>query len=197
MRSAATSNVAGSYVLPTLVVTAREYRRVGSWQLTVGRGLLGRVSANCSRRSRRTANCQPAVLGDLPKRLRFGERAQLANPAFFDLAGALAGDAEDAGDLVEGAGLLAAEAPAELDDSPLAVRQVLQRLLQAPVHHALGRDLEGGGGAGVRDQIAELGGITVFAHRLVQGHRRLGGTHDQVGLFRVDPRERRDLLDRR
>src|SRR5205823_848183 len=101
MRSAVTSNVAGSYVLPRFAVT--------------------RSNIN-------------GPLGHFAQRLRLRQRGELPDRPFFYLARALARDAEHAGDFVERAGLLAAEAPAQLDDAALAIGEVLERLPQAPVH---------------------------------------------------------------
>src|SRR5919197_2066946 len=91
--------------------------------------------ASCGRRSSAPTPAQasraPRVLGDFAEGLRLGQRGQLADGVLLDLARPLAGDAEHLRHLVEPAGLLLAQPPAELDDPPLAVGEGLERLAQA------------------------------------------------------------------
>src|SRR5215212_1893485 len=118
--------------------------------------------------------------------LRFGERAELAQRALLDLAGAHARQAEHARGLVEGLRLLVAQPVAQLDDAALAVGEVLEYLDQALVHHRLRGQLIWRGAAVVLDRVAELRGVRGGAEGLVEGDWRRSGAHDQVGRQRIE-----------
>src|SRR5215217_6319091 len=134
-------------------------------------------------------------LSDVAELLRLGQRLKLLQRLVLDLADALARDVEGAAHLVERAGVLAAEAVAELEHAALAVREVLERLAQ----RLLGEDLRG---ALVRrlcalvgDELAELG-LLLVADRLLERDRRLRGALDRVDLLRLDAGDVGDLLRR-
>ena len=77
------------------------------------------------------------------------------------IARSLAGDVERAPDLVERAGVLVAEAVAQLDHAPFAVGEVPERLLQRFAGEDLNGALVGRFRLLVRDQLAELGLVLV------------------------------------
>src|SRR5436305_12012659 len=84
--------------------------------------------------------CNPsAALGDVAQLLRLGQRLQLLERLVLDLANALARDVERPPDLVQRAGMLAAEPVAQLEHAPLAVGEVLECLAE----RLLGEDLGG------------------------------------------------------
>ena len=97
--------------------------------------------------------------------LRLGERAELAQRVLLDLARALARQAEHPPDVVERPWLLAEEAVAQLDDPPLAVGEVLERLGEPLRVERLGGRVERRDGVVVGDQVAEFGGVVVGARR--------------------------------
>src|SRR6187200_1855651 len=138
--------------------------------------------------------CEP-LLGDIAELLRLGQRLQLLERLVLDLADALARDVERAPDLVERARVLAAEPVAQLEDAPLAVGEVLQRLAQRLLREDLGRSLVRRLGALIRDELAELR-LLLVADRLLERHRRLGGALDRIDLFGVDARDLGDLVRR-
>ena len=69
------------------------------------------------------AGCRVSVQ-ELPQPLRVAVGVELVERLRLDLADALAGDAEALADLLQRAGLLAAEAEAELQDLALAVGEL-------------------------------------------------------------------------
>src|SRR5579871_5162090 len=134
--------------------------------------------------------------GHVAKLLRLGERLKLLERLVLDLADALARDVEGPADLVEGAGMLPAEAVAEFEDTPFAIAQVLERLAQRLLGQDLGRALVGGLGALIGDELTELR-LLLVAHGLLEGHRSLRGALDRLNLLRLDTRDLGDLLRRR
>src|SRR5215207_797002 len=74
--------------------------------------------------------------------LRLGQRGQLAQGSLLDLAGALARELEQLGDLVERLRRLAAEPKAQFEDALVAVGQVVEAGLQPLVAHRLDRLVE-------------------------------------------------------
>src|SRR3954453_12530456 len=89
--------------------------------------------------SGRTPATGLGLLGHVPQLLGLREGLQLLERLVLDLADALARHVERAAHLVQRAGVLPAEAIAELEDAALAVGEVLQRLAQ----RLLGQDLRG------------------------------------------------------
>src|SRR5215212_611357 len=132
-------------------------------------------------------------LGDVAELLGLRERLQLLQRLVLDLADPLARHVERAPDLVQRAGVLAAQPVAQLQHAALPVRQVLERLAQ----RLLGEDLRGPLvrrlGPLVGDELAELG-LLLVADRLLERDRRLRRALDRVDLLRVDPRDVGDLL---
>jgi hypothetical protein len=63
--------------------------------------------------------------------------------------------------------MLAAEPVAQLEDAPLAVGEVLERLAESLLGEDLGRPLVGRLGALVGDELAELG-LLLVADRLLE-----------------------------
>ena len=106
---------------------------------------------------------------------------------FLDLADPLAGDVEGPPDLVQRARMLVAEPVAKLEHAALAVGEVLQRLAQRFLGEDFGRPLEGGLGALIGDELAELRPLLV-ADRLLEGDRGLGRALDRVDLLGLDAR---------
>src|SRR5205807_9960719 len=94
-----------------------------------------------SRGSRSAKAARPAALGDVAELLGLSERLELLQRLVLDLADPLAGDVERPPHLVEGAGVLATQAVAELEHAALAVAQVLQRLAKRFLGQNLGRAL--------------------------------------------------------
>src|SRR5690242_6750206 len=131
--------------------------------------------------------------GDVAKLLGLGQRLQLLERLVLDLADALAGDVERPPDLVERARMLAAEAVAKLEDTPLPVGEVLQGLAQRLFGENLRGPLVRALGALVSDELAELR-LLLVADRLLERDRRLGGALDGVDFLRIDPRDLGDLL---
>src|SRR5215216_1606957 len=125
--------------------------------------------------------------------LRLGEALQLLERLVLDLADALARDVERPPDLVERARVLAAEAVAQLEHAPLAVREVLERLAQRLLGEDLGRALVRRLGALVGDELAELR-LLLVTDRLLQRDRGLRGALDRIDLLGLDPGDLRDLL---
>jgi hypothetical protein len=132
-------------------------------------------------------------LGDVAELLGLRERLQLLERLVLDLADPLARHVERAADLVERAGVLAAQAVAQLEDAALAVGEVLQRLAQRLLREDLGGALVRRLGALVGDELAELG-LLLVADRLLERDRRLRGALDRVDLLGVDPGDLGDLL---
>src|SRR5581483_57682 len=131
--------------------------------------------------------------GDLAQLLRFRERLQLLQRLVLDLANALARDVEGPPDLVEGARVLAPEPVAELEDAPLAVGEVLERLAEGLLGQKVRGAVERGLGLLVGDELAELR-LLLVANRLLERDRRLRGALDLVDLLRVDAGDLGDLL---
>src|SRR3954454_17607762 len=102
--------------------------------------------------------------GDVAELLGLGEALELLERLVLDLADPLARDVERPPDLVERARVLPAEPVAQLEDAPLAVGEVLQRLAERLLREDLGGALVRGLRALVGDELAELG-LLLVAHR--------------------------------
>src|SRR5215210_1190546 len=111
-------------------------------------------------------------LRDVAELLGLRERLQLLQRLVLDLADALARDVERAAHLVQRARVLPAEPVAQLEDAPLAVGEVLQRLAQRLLGEDLRSALVRGLGPLVGDELAELGFLLV-ADRLLERDRGL------------------------
>jgi hypothetical protein len=121
-------------------------------------------------------------LRDVAELLGLREGLQLLERLVLDLADALARHVERAADLVERAGVLAAQAVAQLEDAALAVGEVLERLAQRLLGEDLGGALVRRLGALVGDELAELR-LLLVADRLLERDRRLRGALDRVDLL--------------
>src|SRR5436190_22478628 len=108
----------------------------------------------------------PGELSDVSELLSLGEALQLLQRLVLDLADALARDVERPPDLIERARMLAAEPVAQLENSALAVGEVLQRLAERLLGEDLRRALVRGLRPLVGDELAELG-LLLVAHRLL------------------------------
>src|SRR4051794_9601074 len=91
---------------------------------------------------------------------------QLRQRLGLDLADPLAGQAELAPDLVEGAGLAIDEAEAHLDDGGFAVGQGAQDLVELLLHQAVGHDFGRDRRVGVLDEVTEVAVLVVTDGRL-------------------------------
>src|SRR4051794_2442979 len=114
-----------------------------------------------------------AALSDVAQFLRFGEALQLLQRLVLDLTDPFARDVERAADLVQRAGMLAAQAVAQLEHAALAVGEVLERLAQRLLGEYLGGAVVRRLGALVGDELAELG-LLLVADRLLERDGRLG-----------------------
>src|SRR3954453_11222476 len=132
------------------------------------------------------------VLGDVPELLPLGEALKLLERLVLDLPDELARDVERPADLVERARVLAAEAVAQLEHTPLAIGEVLQRLAERLLREDLRGALVRRLGALVGDELAELR-LLLVADRLLQRDRRLRGALDRVDLLGLDPGDLGDL----
>src|SRR6202042_58880 len=114
----------------------------------------------------------------------------------FDLADPLAGDVEGPPDLAERERSLAAESVAKLEHAALAVGDAPKRVSQS----LLGQDLDGAlvGRLGmlIGDHLAQFGFLVVPDGRL-ERDRHSRRALDRLDALRLDPRDLRDLLDRR
>src|SRR3954451_2770296 len=136
-----------------------------------------------------------ARLRHVAELLSLRERLQLLQRLVLDLADALARHVERAADLVQRAGMLAAEPVAQLEHPALAVGEVLQRLAQGLLREDLGRALVRRLGPLVGDELAELG-LLLVADGLLERHRRLRRALDRVDLLGIDARDLGDLVRR-
>src|SRR3954471_301854 len=136
-----------------------------------------------------------APLRDVAELLSLRERLQLLQRLVLDLADALARHVERAADLVQRAGMLAAEPVAQLEHPALAVGEVLERLAQGLLREDLRRALGRRLGPLVGDELAELG-LLLVADGLLERDRRLRRALDRVDLFGIDARDLGDLLGR-
>src|SRR5262249_37251326 len=132
-------------------------------------------------------------LRDFAELLCLGEALQLLERLVLDLPHPLARDVEGPPDLVQGPRVLAAEPVAELEHAALAVGEVLEGLLQRLLGKQLGGALEGGLGALIGDELAELR-LLLVADRLLEGDRGLGRALDRVDLLGLDAGDLGDLL---
>src|SRR4051794_23635367 len=131
--------------------------------------------------------------GDLAQLLRLSQRLQLLQRLVLDLADALTGHVERAPDLIQRPRMLATEAIAQLQHSPLPVGEVLERLAQGFLGEQVRGPIEGGLGLLVGDELTELR-LLLVADRLLERDRRLSGALDRVDLLRLDAGDVGDLL---
>ena len=92
--------------------------------------------------------------------------AQLGQRLAFDLADALARDAEFATDFLESARMAVLKAEAELDDLALTVGKTVEHLLKLLTEHGVGCRVRRCHGTGVLDEVAELGILFLADGRL-------------------------------
>src|SRR4051812_37471167 len=166
---------------------------------------IGRVCGPGRRRRNddgpRVNGARPGLLWSAPalrhvaELLGLRERLELLQRLVLDLADALARHVERAADLVEGAGMLAAEPVAQLEHPALAVGEVLQGLAERLLREDLGGALVRRLGPLVGDELAELG-LLFVADGLLQRDRGLRGALDRVDLLGVDARDLGDLVRR-
>src|SRR4051794_39099215 len=147
------------------------------------------------RGARRHDDCPCSRLRDVAELLGLRERLQLLQRLVLDLADALARDVERPPDLIQRAGMLAAQPVAQLEHPALAVREVLERLAQGLLREDLGGALVRRLGPLVGDELAELG-LLLVADRLLERYRRLRRALDRVDLIGVDAGDLGDLLGR-
>src|SRR3954449_7207757 len=133
------------------------------------------------------------LLSDVPQLLSLSEALELLQRLVLDLADALARDVERPPDLVERARVLPAQAVAQLEDAPLAIRQVLQRLAEGLLGEDLRRALVRRLGALVGDELAELR-LLLVADRLLELDAPLGPLLDRLDLLGVDAGDLGDLV---
>ena len=124
-------------------------------------------------------------------------RRSLAEGFGFDLADALAADAELFADLAEGALVAAVQAEAQPQHLPLARVQLVERRLE-PLRQIrrLGRLARRLGGGVVADQVTARQ-LAVFAQRRLERQRHARGAPRLVDPLGIDVEELRDLVDRR
>src|SRR4051794_20606994 len=170
------------------VAEASGARRTPEWGATNDDGPLARGPSTQILIVRRRGG-----LRDVAELLGLRERLQLLQRLVLDLADALAGHVERAADLVQCAGMLAAEPVAQLEHPALAVGEVLERFAESLLGEDLGRALVRRLGPLVGDELAELG-LLLVADRLLERHRRLRRALDRVDLLRIDPRDLGDLV---
>src|SRR4051794_5262984 len=177
----------------------------GSAEIARGLSVVGRLCgvARCLQRPRAPLGEGPVVvttvrgrkLRDVAELLGLRERLQLLQRLVLDLADALARDVERPPDLIQRAGMLAAQPVAQLEHPALAVREVLERLAQGLLREDLGGALVRRLGPLVGDELAELG-LLLVADRLLERYRRLRRALDRVDLIGVDAGDLGDLLGR-
>src|SRR5690606_17466296 len=92
---------------------------------------------------------------------------KLANRLGLDLAHALAGDLEDAADLLERVGVSVADAVAELEYLPLAVGEGAKHLFDALLEHVARSAIGGRALALIFDEVAEVA-LLAIANGAVQ-----------------------------
>jgi predicted ATPase/class 3 adenylate cyclase len=162
------------------------------------------------RRLRRSVEPRPGAIGRggrrprrertglaaVAKTLRFGQGLEALERAVFDLADALARDAERTPDLLERERLAAEQAVAELDHLPVPVRQRIERPLHVLPSERERRRVERGLGAVVLDEVAELA-LLLLADRLLQRDRKLRHAEDLANLLGRHLELVRDLLRKR
>src|SRR4029453_1813939 len=117
--------------------------------------------------------------------LAAGGVAQLGEGLGLDLADALAGDAEFAADLLQGAGVAVGEAEAELDDLLLPLREGVQDRVELLLEQDEAGRVDRDDGVGVLDEVAEVG-VLLLADRGLQRHRLLADLEDLADLLGRD-----------
>src|SRR6185437_15067647 len=124
-------------------------------------------------------------LVDLEPQLRvFARGGQAPERARLDLAHPLAGDAEPATDLLQRVRLLAAQAVAELEDEPLAIRQLADQVRDVGIALAGGHVGAEPALALVLDHLPQLG--RVLADRRGERHGLLGDALQLLYLRGLD-----------
>src|SRR5712691_11912073 len=121
---------------------------------------MGRARFALPRSTRGALPARPSettCLGHVAERVRICERPQLLQALVLDLPDPLARDVERASDLVERPRMLAVEAVAELEHTPLAVRERAEDLAQRLLAHRHVGRLVGQRHVLVGEEVAELG----------------------------------------
>ncbi len=112
------------------------------------------------------------VLRYVAQLLSLSQGLKLLERLIFDLPDPLARHVERAADLVERPRMLAAQAVPQLEHTPLAVAEVLERLAEGLLGEDLGGPLVRRLGALIGDELAELR-LFLVANRLLEGDRGL------------------------
>src|SRR5262245_18299852 len=132
-------------------------------------------------RERIVPNATNRALGDVSHVRRLGERPQLLEALVLDLADALTRHVECAADLVECPRLLAVEAVAQLEHTPLALREAAEDRTQRLAPQRRLRLLLGQGRRLVGEEVPELR-LLLVAHRLLERDGRLRAPPDVLDL---------------
>src|SRR4051794_12786903 len=138
----------------------------------------------------------PAGSGDVAQLLRLRECAELLQRLVLDLPDPLAGDAEDAADLIERSRLLAVQAVAQLQHAPFPLAEHAERAHKRLVAECLVRDLVRQRRRLVVEEVPELR-LLLVADRLLERHRGLRGAADLLDLLDAQVELERDLIRRR
>src|SRR3954452_1640701 len=113
--------------------------------------------------------------------LRLGQALELLQRVVLDLTDPLAGHAECAADLLEGAWMLALQAEPQLDDLALTLGEGVERPLDVLLAERHRGRVEGRRGGLVPDEIAQLA-LLLLADRLLEADRQLRHAQDLAHL---------------
>src|SRR3954469_11487397 len=125
--------------------------------------------------------------------LAAGRMAQLGEGLGLDLADPLAGDAELAPDLLQGARVAVGQAEAQLDDLLLPLAQGVQHRVELLLEQDEAGRVDRDDRVGVLDEVAEVGVLLLTDGRL-QGDRLLGDLEDLADLLGGELHLAADLL---